>query len=94
MGSCVCLLSRKNKSAGVNRVSYLRGDGRSCSSELGEGSGWVVDVTVWVLETVEGRTLVFGQRNTVLDAQWQVGLESKGNQNSVHYRSIEGRNSR
>ena len=56
-----------------------RGDGRSRASQLGRGGDWVVNVTVWVLESVEGRTLIFVQRDTVLDAQWQVGLESMGN---------------
>ena len=38
-----------------------------------------------ILEAVEGGTLVHGQRDTVLDAQWQVGLESSECQNSMHH---------
>ena len=65
-------------------------DGSSCAGDLGEGGGWVVDVTVRVLEAVEGGTLVPDQRDTVLDAQWQVGLESKESQNSIYHAQTEG----
>ena len=42
---------------------------------------------MWVLEGFEGRTLVPVQWDTVLDAQRQVGLESKKSQDSICYGS-------
>jgi len=74
-----------DESAGTNRVPGPGGDGSSCGSELGQGGSWVVDVSVRVLQAVEGGALVHGQRDTVLDAQWQVGLESNESQNSIHH---------
>ena len=65
--SCVFPL-RCNQGVGINRVPSPWNDGRSCVGKLGEGGGWVVGVTVWVLGGVEGGTLVPGQRGTVLDA--------------------------
>ena len=44
--------------------------------ELGGGYGWVVDISVWFLHTVEGGTLVLVQSDTKLNAQWQVRLET------------------
>ena len=60
--------SCRNKGAGTSRVPNL-GEGHSRGTlELVEGGGWVVGVTVWVLQAVEGGTLVPGQRDAVLDA--------------------------
>jgi hypothetical protein len=61
-----------NKGARVNRVhdSGDSGRGCGCARELRESGGWVVGVTVWILDVVEGRTLVFVQRDAVLNAQW------------------------
>ena len=78
VGSYICLLGYRNKGAGVNRVPGPESDGRACLSELGKGGGWVIGVTVGVLGSVEGGTLVFVQRDTILDAQRQVGLEVSG----------------
>ena len=69
----VCSLDCRNKGIGVDRV--LRDGDRSCVGELGKCGGRVVGVTVRSgLGGEEGRTLVFCQRDTVLDAQWQIGL--------------------
>ena len=56
-----------------------------------DGGSRVVGVTVRVLEAVEGGTLVPVQRDTVLDAQRQVGLQSKESQNRIYYAQAEGR---
>ena len=71
----VCPSGCNNKGAGANRIPGPGSDGNSGGGELREGGSRVVGVTVWVLETIEGGTLVHGQRDTVLDAQWQVRLE-------------------
>ena len=71
----ICPSGCSNEGAWANRVPGPGSDGRSCGGELREGGSWVVDVAVWVLETIEGGTLVHGQWDTVLDAQWQVRLE-------------------
>ena len=68
-------LGCKNKSAGADRVHRLGDDRNWGTHQLRERGGWVIDVTVRVLQAVEGRTLVSRQRDTELDAQWQVGLE-------------------
>ena len=83
-------LGCKNKNVGVDHFLCPGGDGRSYTSELGESGGRVVGVTVWVYEIVEGRTLVSGQRDTVLDAQWQVGLESEESQDLIHHSRSDG----
>jgi hypothetical protein len=72
----VCPLGHGNKGAGANRARGIWDDACSCAWELRECGGWVVGVTVWILDVVEARTLIFVQRDTVLDAQRQVGLES------------------
>jgi len=77
----ICPLSCRNEGGGANRVPDTGDDGSSCAIELKEGGSWIVGVAVWILEAIEGGTLVPGQRDTVLDAQWQVGLESKQSQN-------------
>ena len=69
MRRLVCSLDYRNKGIGVDRV--LRDADRSCVSELGECGGRIVGVTARSsLGGEEGRTLVFCQRDTVLDAQW------------------------
>jgi hypothetical protein len=70
-------LGHGNEGAGANRVRGLGNDRRDCVCELRESGGWVVGVTVWIPDVVEARALVFAQRDTVPDAQGQVGLESK-----------------
>ena len=77
IGSLIRPLGRGNQGAATNYVLGPWGDGSSCGIELGEGGSRVVGVTVRVLGQVEGGTLVPCQRDTVLDAQWQVGLGSK-----------------
>ena len=67
--SCICPFDCSNKGAGANHIPGLGNDGRSCASGLGEGGGRVVDVTVRILGGVEGRTLVFRQRDTIFDGQ-------------------------
>ena len=67
---------RGDKGSEINCVSDPGGEDGDYTSDLGEDSGRVISVTMWVLGGVEGRTLVLCQRDTVLDAQWQVGLES------------------
>ena len=91
MGSRVYPLGYGNKSARIDHVPYPWDDSGSCSSKLGEGGGWVVSVTMWVLGAIEGRTLVSGQRNTILDAQWQVRLGLKESEDSVYHRSMKGK---
>jgi len=90
---CIFPSSCRNEGGGANRVPDTGDDGSSCAVELKEGGGWVVGVAVWVLETIEGGTLVPGQRYTVLDTQWQVGLESEESQNSLYRTSTEGESS-
>jgi len=84
-------LSCRNKGAGADRVPGLGGDSDRGAHELGEGGGWVIDLTVRVLQAVEGRTLVPVQRDAVLDAQWKVRLESKESQDAVHHGLTEER---
>ena len=64
--SCICPLGCSNKD-GANRVPSSGNGGRSRSSDLGEGGSRVVGVTVGILRGVEGRTLVFCQRDTIFD---------------------------
>jgi len=71
----VCPSGCRNEGDGANRLPGILGGGSSCAVELKEGGGWVVGIAVWVLKAEEGGTLVPGQRDTVLDAQWKVGLE-------------------
>ena len=85
MGSYIWPLGCRNKSAAVDRVPCPGGNSRGCASELGEGGDWVVGVTLWASDRVEGGTLVFGQRDTVLDPQGQVWLESKESQDSAYH---------
>jgi len=87
----VCPSWYSDKGAGANRVPCPGSDGSGRGGELRQCGSWVVGVTVWVLEAVEGGTLVLGQRDTVLDAQWQVGLESKESRNSFHYAWADGK---
>lgn len=72
------IFARYTAGTRVLELTASRGDGTSCAGKLGWGGSWVVGVTVWVLEGLEGRPLVFVQRDTVLDAQRQVGLEPGG----------------
>lgn len=73
IGRFVCSLDCRNKGIGVDRV--LRNGDRSCVGELGECGGRIVGVTARSgLGGEEGRTVVFCQRYTVLDAQWQIRL--------------------
>ena len=78
-----------NGGAGINQVLDLGSDGSRGACELREGGGWVIDVTVRILQSVEGGTLVFVQRDTVLDAQWQIGLESGESQGSIDHGSMD-----
>jgi len=87
--SYACPLSYGNKGAGAD--PGLWGDSDRGAHELGEGGGWVIDVTVWVLQAAEGRTLISVQRDAVLDAQWQVRLESKRDQDAFHHILAEER---
>ena len=64
--------------------------GAPMSCERVAGGGWVIDVTVWVLQSIEGGTLGSGQRDTELDAQWQVGLESEESQDLIHHSRSDG----
>ena len=61
-----CPLSCRNKGAGADRAPDLGDDGGRGTRELREGSGWVIDVPMRVLQGVEGGTLVSRQRDTVL----------------------------
>ena len=79
----------RNKRSGVDCAPDLRVDGGRSTGELGESGNWVIDITVRVLQAVEGRTLVFVQRNAILDAQWQVGLVSKKCQGSIDHGSMD-----
>ena len=63
-------LGCRNEGCGAGRLSGAGGGGSIRAVELKEGGGWVVGVAVWVLNAVEGGTLVLGQRDTILDAQW------------------------
>ena len=85
MESYIWPLGCRNKSATVDRVPCPGGNDRGCPNELGESGGWVVGVTLRASDRVEGGTLVFGQWDTVLDPQWQVGLESKESQDSAYH---------
>jgi hypothetical protein len=66
-----------NKSAQANFVHNIGGCYGRRGRQLGRSSARVISVTVRA-RGVEGGTLVSVQRNTVLDAQWQVRLEIKG----------------
>jgi len=83
------------KSGGTARpllgLPDLWADGNRGTHELRSCGDWVIGVTVRLLEGVEGGTLVSGQWDTVLDTQWQVGLESKQTHDSTDYSSTEER---
>jgi len=61
-------LGCRNKSAGADRVPDPGGDGSKGTCELRKCGGRVINVSVRILQRVEGRTLVSRQRNTILDA--------------------------
>jgi hypothetical protein len=61
-------LGYRNRDAGVDRVPDLGGDRSRGACELRERGGWVIDVTVRVLQGIEGGTLVSGQWDAVLYA--------------------------
>jgi len=71
----ISILSCGDKASWANREPRIGYYGSSGTYDLGKGCSWIIDISVWLLHSVEGRTLVFGQRDTILEAKWQVRLE-------------------